>query len=127
MQVAAVGSLLVGEGVCCWLAVDDVEGRRMGYLIATAEQDAVLIRTFTFLTDSNAPEARKLRQLLQAAGYNYRRLRLGELSTYLLGEVPDDPQLRAIFAEANCAHLLELDETHAGSDTPLADADGEAS
>ena len=82
---------------------------------ATTADWAVPIRTFTFLADPNAPEARKLRKLLRAAGYDYHRLGLGELSTYVRGEVPDDPRLHTIFAEAGCDHLLELNDQEEGA------------
>ncbi len=77
----------------------------------------MLIRTFTFLTASNAPEARELRRLLRELGYDYGGLGLDKLSIYLLGEVPDDPKLRRIFAKTGCAHLLELGE-EATADEP---------
>ncbi len=48
----------------CWLAVGGPDGHRFGYLVASPQDGVVLIRTFTFLTASNAPEARKLRHLL---------------------------------------------------------------
>ena len=108
LQACHQARVVQREGETCWLAVDGPDGKRFGYLIASPQDGVVLIRTFTFLTASNAPEARKLRRLLREAGDDYRGLGLDELSTYLLGEVPDDPKLRRIFAKAGCAHLLEM-------------------
>jgi len=104
------------DGDTFWLEVQTGSTKRLGYLIVSRQEDALLIRTFTFLTASNGPEARKLRKLLADAGYSFNKLKLGELSTFVLGEVPDDPQLRRILEESGCGHLLKLAEQEAAAD-----------
>jgi hypothetical protein len=86
----------------------EVQGKRLGYLVATAAHGVVTVRTFLFLTMRNTPEGRELARRLKVTHDEIDYLRLHELSRFTRTDLKDDPLLRAIFEKSGCGHLFDL-------------------
>ncbi len=81
---------------------------RVGHLAVTVLEDAVLVRTFLFLTMQGTPEAAKLRARLKLKRRDIEWLDLDSFSVFLLSDMGKDPELKRIFDECGCGHLLTL-------------------
>jgi hypothetical protein len=93
-----------------WLVAFEVQGKRLGYLVATPGRGMVMVRTFLFLTMRNTPEGRELARRLRLTPDEVDYLKLHELSRFTRTDLKDDPQLRALLSECGCGHLFELAE-----------------
>jgi hypothetical protein len=104
----------------------EVQGKRLGYLVVTAGEGFVGVRTFLFLTMAQTPEGRLLEKRLKLTRDEVAYWRLHELSRFTQTDLKDDPQLRRLFTECGCGHLFELaEDAHAlaptaGRITPVA-------
>lgn len=87
-----------------------VQQDRLGYLVVTAHEDFVLVRTFKFLTMEHTPEAQLLRQRLRLTRCEIDWLGLSQLSAFTETDLRDDPELRALLEDCGCGHLFELAE-----------------
>jgi hypothetical protein len=96
-----------------------MENRRLGYLIVTPTTDAVVVRTFKFLTMEGMPEARLLKKRLGLTRLDVDWLRLSKLASYTQTDLADDPKLRPLFDACGCGHLFELAESE-GNFAPAA-------
>jgi hypothetical protein len=92
------------------LVAFEVMEKRLGYLVVTARDGWVAVRTFLFLTMSQTPEGRVLERRLKLTREEMTYLRLHELSSFTQTDLKDDPQLRALLDECGCGHLFELAE-----------------
>jgi hypothetical protein len=81
---------------------------RLGYFVAERVEDAVLIRTFLFLTMQGTPEARRLYQKFGLSRPDVEYLDLDDLGCFLLTDLQNDPALAQMFAECGCGHLLDM-------------------
>lgn len=108
------------------LVAYEVLGKRLGYLVVTAGEGFVGVRTFLFLTMAQTPEGRLLEQRLRLTRDEVTYWRLHELSRFTQTDLKDDPALRQLFSECGCGHLFELNENayvlapSAGRITPIA-------
>ncbi len=106
------------------LVAFEVQGDRLGYLVVTAKDGLVAVRTFLFLTMSNTPEGRMLEKRLKLTRDELTYLRMHELSRFTQTDLKDDPKLSALLRECGCGHLLELAEDeymlHPGATQPKA-------
>lgn len=80
----------------------------IGYLAATITGEAVVVRTFLFLTMQGTPEARRLHDRLGLRRTDIEYLRLDRLDTFLDSDLRLDPELTAAFDECGCGDLLRL-------------------
>ncbi len=80
--------------------------RRVGYFVARRLADRVVLTTFLLLTMQGTPEARLLRERLRLARPDIEHLELDRLSTFVHGDIRDDPELVRIFRECGCGDLL---------------------
>ena len=101
------------------LVAYEVQGKRLGYLVVTAGEGFVGVRTFLFLTMAQTPEGRLLERRLKLTRNEVQYWRLHELSRYTQTDLKDDPELRQLFSECGCGHLFELNED-AGALAPAA-------
>ncbi len=87
---------------------------RVGYFKADVIGDILLVRTFLFLTNNGTPEGKKLNRLvgLQKADKNY--LGIDKLSTFIQSDIKNDEKLKALFCEAGCGDLFNLDKNLLG-------------
>lgn len=109
-------SRLPGGGL---LVAYEVQGKRLGYLVVTAAEGLVGVRTFLFLTMAQTPEGRLLEKRLKLTRDEVTYWRLHELSRFTQTDLKDDPELRRLFDECGCGHLFELNE-HAHAIAPAA-------
>jgi hypothetical protein len=91
-----------------YLIAFHVRGLRLGYFVARAVQDRIVLCTFLFLTMQGTPEARLLGQKLRLCRRDIEHLNLDRLETYLSPDVLQDPQLVGLLEECGCGSLLEL-------------------
>ena len=82
------------------------DGVKLGYLVAQIFPDAVLVRTFLFLTMGGTPEGNKLRSRLRKQQYGSTHLMLDSLEN-VMKEVRKDPGVRSIFKECGCGEVFE--------------------
>ena len=93
-----------------WLVEFRIQSRRVGYLIVTPLEDAVVVRTFKFLTMSGTPEARKIARRLKLNRRDNEWLGLDDLAAFTRTDLCDDPVLRPLLESCGCGHLFDLDE-----------------
>lgn len=92
------------------LVAFEVQEQRLGYLVVTAKDGIVAVRTFLFLTMAQTPEGRLLEKKLQLTRAELDYLRLHELSRFTQTDLKDDPDLRDLLCECGCGHLFEMAE-----------------
>lgn len=83
-------------------------GLRMGYFVAIPVEDAVVVRTFLFLTMQGTPESRLLRERLKLRRDDVEHLELDRLETFLNTDMQLDGYLVRVFEQCGCGHLLRL-------------------
>jgi hypothetical protein len=92
------------------LVAFEVQEKRLGYLVATAGDGWVGVRTFLFLTMKQTPEGRLLEKRLKMTRDEVEYHRLHELSRFTQTDLKDDPELRRLFSECGCGQLFEIAE-----------------
>jgi hypothetical protein len=83
-------------------------GYRVGYLVATVEQDKIVIRTFLFLTMEGTPEYQLLSSKLGLSRWDIEYASLDRLETFLNPSLRDDAALVQVLEECGCTPLLAL-------------------
>lgn len=91
-----------------WLVSFGHDSGKLGYLVATALPDAILIRTFLFLTMDGTPEGDRLSRRLRARRIDKQFLGLDRLDTLIDSDIGQDPVLREILRDCGCDHLFEV-------------------
>ena len=94
--------------------------RRVGYLVATPTPEAVVVRTFLFLTMAPSPEARRLERRLRLGRHDAGWLGLHELSSFTRSDLGQDATLRPLMEACGCGHLFDLDASDAAAPRALA-------
>jgi hypothetical protein len=92
------------------LVAFEVMEQRLGYLVVSARNGLVAVRTFLFLTMAQTPEGRMLKQRLKITQDESQYFRLHELKSFTHTDLKDDPELRQLMRECGCGHLFELAE-----------------
>jgi len=80
---------------------------KLGYLLASLEEDAVLIRTFKFITMMGTPEYFKLKKELGGVREDFEYLGMDSLEI-INSDVFSDPKLVKIFQKCGLGHLFEV-------------------
>lgn len=88
------------------------EGCKLGYLVTVVLPEAVLVRTFLFLTMDGTPEGDELRRRLRISRYDKAYLGLDSLETLVTTDIRSDGTLRAILDDCRCGHLFEQVGVH---------------
>jgi len=83
---------------------------KLGYFVFRALDDIYVAITFLFLTMDGTPEGEKLWEKLRLTKRDKQYTGLDRLSTYVLSDMKDDPELVAVFKECGCAHLFGMTE-----------------
>jgi len=81
-------------------------GIKLGYFLATVEGDALLIRTFLFITSNGTPEGDLLKSLTGLQVLDKKFLAIDRLSTFVAKEVVENPEIREIFDKVGCSYLF---------------------
>lgn len=84
-------------------------GNLVGYLLTELVDGIALIRTFLFLTNDGTPEGKKLHRRLGISKKDKAYTGLDRLSTFVHGDLREDPQLLRILQQSNCSTLLNID------------------
>lgn len=84
---------------------------RLGYLKADVIGDKLIIRTFLFLTNNGTPEGKKLNQLVGLQKADKKYLGIDKLSTFIQSDIKKEEKLKALFCEAGCGELFNLDKS----------------
>lgn len=84
---------------------------KLGYFKAEIIGDKLLIRTFLFLTNNGTPEGANLEKLFGLEKADKKYLGIDKLSTFVLSDIKENEQLKALFCEAGCSALFKLDKT----------------
>lgn len=80
---------------------------KVGYLIASFADDAVLIKSFKFITMSGTPEYQILKNKFKASRKDFEYLGMDTID-FINSDAFKDPELRQIFKSCNLSHLFEL-------------------
>ena len=80
---------------------------KVGYFVATVEGDALLIRTFLFVTNNGTPEGQRLKELTGLQMLDKKFLAIDRLSSFVAKEVVENAEIRAIFEKVNCGYLFD--------------------
>ena len=83
---------------------------KLGYLVVSIQEDAILIHTFLLLTNTGTPEGSLLYKQFGLKKLDTQYLGLDKLTTFLYSDIFDHEDLREIFRQANCASLIEIKE-----------------
>lgn len=80
---------------------------KLGYLVCQVLDNAVVARTFLFLTMDGTPEGDKLYERLRVNRYDKSHLGLDTLAGLRTTDYSSDPVLRRIFDECGLGHIFE--------------------
>ncbi|SDC25895.1 hypothetical protein [Williamwhitmania taraxaci] len=80
---------------------------KVGYFVATVEDDALLLRTFLFITSNGTPEGNLLKQLTGLQMLDKKYLAIDKLSSFVAKEVTENTQIREIFDKVGCGELFD--------------------
>lgn len=85
-----------------------LHGIKAGYLVADLQDNALVIRTFLFITNSGTPEGKKLQEISGIRRLDKEFLAIDKLSTFIASDIRSNKELESLFLEAGCGCLLEL-------------------
>jgi hypothetical protein len=83
--------------------------KKFGYLAFDLVGNMIVIKTFLFLTMDGTPEGEILRQMLGIEAVDKKYLEIDRLSTFVLTDIKDHPEVFEKFEQAGCADLFMLD------------------
>lgn len=83
---------------------------KLGYFKADIIGDKLVIRTFLFLTNNGTPEGKKLHELFGLQKADKKYLGIDKLSTFILSDINENEQLKALFSDAGCGTLFNIDK-----------------
>ena len=87
-----------------------VDGLKIGYVVATRQNDKIVIRTFLFITFSGTPEGQKLSQITGLNMFDKKYLAIDRLSTFMKTDIRENPVLADLFTRAGCGDLFQTDK-----------------
>jgi len=80
---------------------------KLGYLVCQILPDAVVARTFLFLTMDGTPEGDQLFRHLRVNRYDKAHLGLDDLHTLIATDLRSNPELRPILDDCGIGHLFD--------------------
>lgn len=83
--------------------------KKLGYLAFELTGNKIVVKTFLFLTMDGTPEGEKLRKMLGIEAVDKKYLEIDRLSTFVLTDIKDNPEVFDKFVQAGCADLFMLD------------------
>lgn len=84
--------------------------KKVGYFLGLIINDAIIIRTFLFLTNDGTPEGSKLNATIGLSKQDKKYLEIDKLSTYLFTDLKNDERLKTLLFNNDCKSLFELDD-----------------
>lgn len=83
---------------------------KAGYLRLDIVNEAIVIRTFLFITNNGTPEGQLLEKNTGLQKLDKKYLAIDKLSTFMSSDIGNNQEVRKIFESASCHCLLELYE-----------------
>lgn len=83
--------------------------KRLGYLLADVVNEIVVIRTFLFITMDRTPEGQALQEAIGLEAVDKKYLAIDRLSTFILSDIPNHPDIKEHFMKAGCSDLFSFD------------------
>jgi len=93
----------LGENTCL-IELRDVEFR-VGYLVGEIVDDALVLRTFLFITQSGTPEGDRFNEALRIGNYEKRWFELDRLSGFVHSDLCEDPRFQALLEQCGMKDL----------------------
>lgn len=87
-----------------------MKDKKAGYLQVDVDEDAILIRTFLFLTNTSTPEGQKLREHIGLRKDDIKYLNIDRLTPFMESDILQDEELCKTFRDAGCESLIDLCE-----------------
>lgn len=81
---------------------------KAGYLVADILDNALVIRTFLFITNGGTPEGKKLEELTGMGRLDREYLAIDKLSTFISSDLRSNKEIERLLLESGCECLLEL-------------------
>jgi len=81
---------------------------RIGYLVAEVVDEAVVLRTFLFITQSGTPEGDRFNEALRIGNYEKRWFELDCLSGFAHSDLCDDPRFKELLDSCGLADLTRM-------------------
>ena len=94
-----------------WLIRYRFKELHLGYLVADVVDGILVLRTFLFITMDSTPEGRALQEALGLAAVDKKYLAIDRLSTFLISDIAEHPDLKEHFLKAGCDDLFVFDTT----------------
>lgn len=88
-----------------------LNGKKAGYLQVAIDEDAILIRTFLFLTNASTPEGQKLRIHMGLKKEDIKYFKIDKLTPFLETDLLTDKKMVQLLRDAGCESLIELCES----------------
>ncbi|WPP49977.1 hypothetical protein [Catalinimonas niigatensis] len=85
------------------------QDKKLGYLLADVVDGIVVVRTFLFITMDRTPEGQALQQTIGLEAVDKKYLAIDRLSTFILSDIPNHPDIKEHFMEAGCTDLFKFD------------------
>ncbi|MDR3261980.1 MAG: hypothetical protein LBT78_09135 [Tannerella sp.] len=83
---------------------------KVGYLVVSIQDDAVLIRTFLLMTNHTTPEGSLLHRQLGLEKLDKQYLGIDRLSTFVHSDILQHEDICELFRHAGCSSLIELSD-----------------
>ncbi len=109
----------IPEGKNRYLIEYRIQGFKVGYFLASVEENILVLRTFLFLTNNGTPEGKKLYRNTGLKKLDKQYLAIDKASTFLASDIWNNPDLRKIFTESGCESLIGLSENDDFNDETL--------
>jgi len=87
---------------------------KAGYLVSEIKDNALVIRTFLFVTNGGTPEGRRLQEICGLGRLDREFLAIDKLSTFMATDLRSDKEVERLFLEAGCECLIQLHDAAAG-------------
>ncbi len=94
-----------------WLIKYRLKDFHLGYLVVDVVDGILVVRTFLFITMDSTPEGQELQERLGLAAVDKKYLIIDRLSTFLISDIIEHPDIKAHFLAAGCNDLFGFDVT----------------
>ena len=102
-----------------WLIEYGFKGYKLGYLLADMIDEVLVIRTFLFITMDSTPEGKALQEAIGLEAVDKKYLAIDRLSTFLVSDIINHPDIKAHFIQAGCEDLFGFDTSSMDDDSRL--------
>ena len=92
-----------------WLIKYVLKELHLGYLVADIVDGILVVRTFLFITMDSTPEGHALQEGLGLAAVDKKYLIIDRLSTFMISDIGEHPDIKEHFLRAGCDDLFVFD------------------